>query len=513
MSFALATLGCTSRLDRVGDRADAGGTAGDSGLRGGQRLRPRFLVEQGADVDQGMFVGWHDDELDVDCRFVRDTDDAYRCLPIEWSGLRVYPDATCAAGTGVVAQLVHSDGAPVPDCTPRYASYLYEATGCDESSAGGVLRITGPSTASRATQRFVMSVFGACNPWDSPGSDPLPPECLPEEGCDPAAFDPGPQWVFCEYETVESSTFVAAETEVRVVGNLRQVVLHGEDGSLEPGALLHPELDVPLARDSWAGDRLVPQGTHWGELPAAYADEACSMPALCFPNEEPQSALDPVVSAPAECARAVLVDQDACSGKVYELGERIASPSFCGGSAVDPEQPPLACYEPARVLEPIPYEELAVEAGRLRPLWIAQEGKPVAPAGYFEDHELGTRCGPHESGGVVRCDPISVPSVVVGSGMDWGWQEYFADAACEQSLGFAYVPRCGEPTPSLGRLFPDLVRMLSVGAPDAAEIYTGFSPTPGFVLDCIPAVERPGELFEAEPLDPSALAKLEEVTR
>jgi len=268
-------------------------------------------------------------------------------------------------------------------------------------------------------------------------------------------------------------------------------------------------------RDTWAGAELIAEGPQWGELPAAAADAACSTPVLCLPQAGDESPLGAMVDAPG-CDVAVVVQTDACSGASYEVGAPVDDAISCDEQA---SGEPVVCYERERVLTAIPYAERALGAGRLRPLWVVLDGQPVIPTGYFHDQELDVSCMAIDLGGELRCDPWDpVRDLHVANPNDAsGWKQVFAEDTCETSLGFAYLPECGEAAPPLARSIgpgaTNLVRMRSIGAPAVAGTYTGFSPSPGFVLDCMPSPEPPEELFEAEPVELGELARIEEVVR
>lgn len=394
----------------------------------GERLRGRYLVPVGTDTDladAGIRVGWYDRELDADCSFVRDTDGVYRCLPDLGSGLRVFPDASCDAGEALAVL----EGSPdsLRRCEPGYVAYVYEDERCDRSSSGEVLEILGPSTANTASHDHVETFFGDCNAWD-----PLPDAT----------------WTFCETRPAPRDRFVEAAVDRRQVGDVRQEVLLGADGSREAHRLLHPTLDAALYRSWWGAGVLVPD--------LDLVDRSllsCDEDALCGQG------------APPACADAVVV-RDGCDADIRPVRGR--------GSCEE------GCVDLGPALPALPYVERAVGKDRLQPLWIEEGGEPVLPAHLVFDRDLGFVCGPTPvADGREVCAPVQRD---VGE-----WVPAFGDEACTEPLGRAFVADCAVAVPTFlwDGATETVLRLTEVG-PAPREVYTGFVMSGGEVYGCQP---------------------------
>jgi hypothetical protein len=221
------------------------------------------------------------------------------------------------------------------------------------------------------------------------------------------------------------------------------------------------------------------------------------------------------VRPPAQCVSTILVGHDDCAATAYQLGERVDDVHWCDQS--EPAGVAHVCIARERALPSIPYQEVALGSGRLRPAWISRDEQLLLPAGHFRDQQLDTPCIPYEIDGRLVCDPWDPQrDLYIGNpGTPAGWLEHFSDDSCEHSLGFAYRSRCGETPPAFARE-PErgLLRMRFAGAvPDVTGTFSGFSVPGGGVLGCTSAPEPPRELFTGTPVEARELAEIEEVRR
>jgi hypothetical protein len=448
-----------------------GGEGAPPTLASGARLKARLLVPTGTTemtATSGLHVGWHDQELGIDCRFTKSPDGGYLCLPILQGGLRVYSTPTCEPGTDLMALLDSPSTDGARECA-GLVFYGYEPPGCGERTTGGVLRLLGPTSLSN--HGYVKTFFGDCNPRPAP----LPP---PD----------GARWIYCTVEEVPLETFVPATEQIRKVGAKRQLVLAGEDGSREPRAVLHPDFEAPLVRDWWGGKDLIADVGHAGGI--------CTVPG------SGEKVCDVAVSS---CAPAVLVRPDACTATTYAASAGPAANVTCGSQN---------CFDLGPALPRIPYEERALGSARLRPLWVSEGPEALAPTGYFRDEKLGTTCRPEAAqGGKIRCVPRDP---TVSHDFESGFREIFSDPKCEASLGFEYRPLCGETapryaaTPIVTYADAKIVRMVPLAEAIPATTYAGRGPPLGRAVLCMPQEKPPTALFRAEPLEQSELVELVE---
>jgi hypothetical protein len=96
-----------------------------------------------------------------------------------------------------------------------------------------------------------------------------------------------------------------------------------------------------------------------------------------------------------------------------------------------------------------------------------------------------------------------------------GWHEMFADSQCTMSLGYSYRSLCGEPgfaywSPTIGD-GPELSRMMAMGPPDVATIYSGFRIPGDVVVGCEADPELPALLYTATPVGLDELVLMTEV--
>lgn len=398
----------------------------------GSRLRARVLMAADSTADPlaaGVRVGWYDRDLELDCTFVADNDGLYRCLPERVAGLRLFSTSTCEPGTDVMAIIgTSTDGAS--DCSPALVRSLYEETRCDAEQPlhGRVLRVLGPADGSVSSYGHVQTYFGDCNPYTPPPD--------------------GPAARLCRVEEVDRSRFVAATAQLRVVGGVRQRWLLGRDGSAQVQAILHPDLDAPLY--DGGGPDLIP------DVPTT-SEPWCGGGAVCFVD-------------PPACANAVVIGDAQCGATAFSVGE----PNGCGDE----------CWTLGAALPSVSYEEVALGDERLRPLWFAQGGVPVAPTGAFHDQVLDTRCVPTETAdGRVVCAPRD---------RDWGsWYEAFSDDACATPIGFVYGATCAAPRTRYRADGEALLRLDPTDTPSDPFLRIGPSDLPG---TCVLASEAPVQL-------------------
>lgn len=467
------TPGASGEID---EPLDARGSSGDvdipgsgpEGLKGGTRLRALGLgplSSEAFDPKTDLPWGWYDTALDTECRFVETTPRQFHCVPTGEGGLRVYSSAACEPADQLMALLV--SGSPTPDCTPRYLWQGFEDASCPANSRGVALKITGPATASLETHGYVQTYFGDCNKRPAP---PPPP-------------DPGPQWVYCKVEEVPLEELVSAAPELRDVADVRLQTLRASDGTVVPQRLWSAAVDAPLNRDYWTGEQLVPATANFGL--GVYADPARTVSAICVDTEA------------ALCANVVVMQTSECAAAAQTLGEPLDKVYGAEGAG---ELPRGICYGLGAPLAEVPYSEVAVGDGRLRPLWIDRDGEALVPTDSFRDEELGVVCRPEVVEGVHRC----MSTEFLSSNPPYGWRHVYASvngkSQCETSLGYVYYPRCGEAPGRFLRQQNDVVEVEALPEAPPAQVFAGVGPPGEEIYACQPLADPPSVLYKATPV-------------
>jgi len=340
---ALCVLAATTWCVGCGGEEDGSGAG--AAPTSGSRLRAVYALEQGS--TEGLTAGgspyaWHDLDLGIDCRFLRNADGAYRCLPVLEGGLPVFSTPTCGEGSGAIALSPGGSTWGAKDCSAGLVLSLTSPDPC--STNPFVLRLVGPAVSAN-TYGYVQTVSGECNPW-SPGNGNM----------------------LCAAEPVDPSIFATAEASTHSVGSIRQVELRSGDGTREILRLTHPAIDASLREDR-TGKFLEP------ELPQVYMDgsEACGLTTFCD--------------------GAVLVVEDECTLTPH----RATAAGEANGSK---------CVKVGEALQRVPYSERHSGLERLQPLWVAHDGRSVLARGLFYDSALNARCRPDmQQDGTGKCIP------------------------------------------------------------------------------------------------------------
>ncbi len=368
----LVLVGC----GRIGFDPTARGDGGDdAGLPAepaahvsGTRLR---AIEAVAPGGAAQLLGWHDVDLDMECRFEVASDGVLRCLPVLGSLYGLRADATCTVplGTGRV---------PADDPQCSQVRFLRQDN----------------ATIFRAGTRFSGPTYLA-----------MPGQCN--------LFDPGSQaLVYTIAEQVPLTTFVAATERIVPHGRLSWIVWSAEDGAEQ----LAPELvdNERAERCRWMElepneVRCVPT---FGLSSIGYSDPACTQVAL---SGGTVAAGGPVLTS----------DPTACSDgrQLFEVGAPVNSfylrrnglcsvfpaPAFAAGAEI-----PLSRYEHATLMT-----EGASQIATAR--WATSSGFR-SPAGLFDTVQRD-RCTPVVETGTVRyiCGPRTLEA---------GSFPVYTDAAC-----------------------------------------------------------------------------------
>lgn len=349
----------------------------------GTRLR-RIVMRP--DSGDPIFAGWHDSELDADCRFMRATDGMLRCLPLQRQAAPYYLDADCtervisALEPCAEAQLGYGFGTP---------------SACGEEPVG--IEVFAVEAEELSVDRVYQLRAGAC-----------------------VALD-GALTHVRRLTRVDPTRFVAAEViRGEGTGALARDRLLAEDGATQPWTLRD------LARDescSAAGVGVVERTpcVTTGALDVLSGGERCdqrwawSYSSGCSPPE-----------------LAVEVERDACGDPVgfgvYTVEEPVPEAERVYGEGC---AAPLAIddvYRTRRADDAVPW--LTGEwrgAGRLQVRsWTDEAGNVLSSGAPYWDRELGFACDPKGTADGIRC----VPGPIFSSRIASVGGDLFADAAC-----------------------------------------------------------------------------------
>lgn len=463
------------------DAEIAVGPAASTLFGSGERLRARLVraADGSSAHGEGLLIGWRDTALDIDCEVVPAVDGNLYCLPIQTGVLRVFQTPTCAPESGA-ARLYGPSG---QSCADGYGTYMQGgAESCGYEPRYGVVALGAQQSGSLATYAYVRTADGACNKLGPPPGDPNPP------------------YIYCEMAEAPLETFVAAQVTSTQLGDLRLDVQHTEDGAFAPLGLFHDTFDAglyPYHGQLMPDNSAVPQVSGPGF--SFFSDADCTQPVVC---------------SPPSCAGALhMSDADFCNSTIIGLGGPVTSlygpaQGIGCGPQPNPYGGEIQCYAATETYPGLPYDEVAVGAGRLRSLWISYQGHVAEQLWELWDTELGTRCTvDRQSSGPLTCHPPTI----------WDWEAVFEDASCETRIGYAYRgPSCDAPSPVVygqlgGYTQPTgLYRMLALDLPIPERTYTrNGQPEGGQAFNCTENEAAPAELFVAEPLDEGLLAEAE----
>ena len=247
-------------------------------VAGGARLEPRFLA--GAGVQQ--LIGWHDQQLDLDCGFEGyAARREHRCIPDLGFPNGYYADATCSV------ELATADGS-------------------------ATLVMVAPSDACTADPRFFALGSAVATPFQL---DTMTGSC-----------EPAPSLPFTEFligSAVDETIFASA---AEVAGDDGQLRLESDDGAIIPWG-------------GWDGHRAVQPtstsaGLRWAPWIVAYetfyADPQCTVVAAAKDANNAMCPLDAVLVFPPTFGHG----SDAVD--FYEIGPALDAVYFQDGSACAP---------------------------------------------------------------------------------------------------------------------------------------------------------------------------------
>ncbi len=364
----------------VGDagRDDGGSPAEPADHVSGTRLR---AIEAIAPGGAAQLLGWHDMDLDTECRFEVASDGVLRCLPVLGTFTGLHADANCTVplGTGTV---------PADDPLCSQVRFLRQDN----------------ATIFRAGARFLGPTYAG-----------MPGQCIP--------FAPGSQaLVYTLAEQVPLSTFASATERIVPHDRLSWIVWSAEDGTEQ----LAPELFDNERTERCRWRELEPNEVRClpplGTAQLGYEDAACTLPALSGGDV---AAGGPVLTtSPTACSNGT---------QLFELGAPVStyyvrSGGFCTSvptpAVAAGAQIPLSRYERA-VLATAGPSQIATA------YWSTASGFR-SPAGLF-DTVHGDRCVPVVETGTVRyiCAPKPEPNGAPGA---------FTDAGC--TLFQSAIPAC-----------------------------------------------------------------------
>jgi hypothetical protein len=242
-----ASSGSAGAATDAGGQAAGGDTSSEmtDGWLNGTRLR---AVVQVAGSSK-LFKGWHDTELDVDCRFQFDPDGTERCVPSEGNGYLQYSDAKCTKLVAIV------------DSTRPLPAWLPEPTAF-KCRQGPAYRTVGATVA--VTDTYSIDQTGACIPGGTIG---------------------GTQITKAVGAVVPTTTFVAATKEVREARDPRLAanVRVAADGSREVTSHFDLERQADCSPRDHAGDGMACVPLDRAYIEALFADAACDAPAAYRP--------------------------------------------------------------------------------------------------------------------------------------------------------------------------------------------------------------------------------------
>ena len=391
--IALLVLAGCGRIgfDPTGGDGDGGGDDAklpvEPGNVSGTRLR---AIEAVAPGGAAKLLGWHDLDLDMECRFEIASDGVLRCLPVLGALSLLHTDPGCTVPLGV-------EEPPADDPQCSQVRFLSDGTG----------------PIFRAGARY----FGATYIG-------MPGQC--------SAFDPGSQSVnFQIAEEVPPTTFVAATESIVPHGRLSWIVWSAADGAQQ----LAPELlDTERAeRCRWKEVesnevRCLPPV---GVAGLGYTDAACTQIAL-------------IGGTATAGGLALTQEPTACAydSRLFEVGAPItqfytrrggACLMFPGAAFAGASEIPLSRYERATLVT-AGASQIATAS------WMTSSGLR-SPAGLI-DTVHGDRCTPVVETGTVHyiCGPRILESDGYGA---------YTDAACTMVASLDSTSACRRAWPSL----------------------------------------------------------------
>jgi hypothetical protein len=350
--------------DGTGDDT-AGGADPDAAVVSGDRLRRRDLV---ADGGARVFVGLHDTELDLDCRFEWAEDGTPRCLP-QFQLNVAYADEGCTE--------------PVfPATDACEIEWIYERTrdyACGEHSLYTTYRID--RGAAPASGTFWYRTSSGC--VEAGVSD----ELLAVEHVSPETFVGG---VFDDVprEGGVVARFVAAEDGARVMTELRDEARDAACITGMDGARCRPARVAGTSPARTSG--------------ATYADAACDVLVAVWTPDDPCPP-DATVTWNEGCAA---IHSYFEVGRAYDPAD-VTQWTGATCEAFGAYGPPFAVGAAIPESEMPAIDRIEEGDGRLR-AWAdgSIAGEPLSPGRAFVDTETGKECRPGRfEDGAWRCVP------------------------------------------------------------------------------------------------------------
>lgn len=370
LSLALTTLaaGCGDGVDRP-----------PLPFTSGSRLRAIVLDAGGGAVS---FAGWHDRELDVDCRFEPTDGGAMRCLPTE-AGMVVYADEACT--------------------TPIVLAWPGTACGAPRFARAG--RLPGDACAATPTALFAVGAplesdvayaafGGAC-------------QRLPGVGADLFALGPA----------VDPATLATADqvgVEPRGGGLLARVLATPDGATQVIEALDATGVDCARYRLPTGEDVCLGATASTGAAVRVFEDDACATPV--------PAAYD---ACDAEAPAAIIADggQLRLPGPRIVGGLHVGSPGACGP---DSRYTGYELGRPATAADFPAMSAVRLGSGRIKAVYGGDPGGGLLVAEDLEDSASGRTCTLF---GVAGETDLRCVALAAGGG-GGSSTTYYGDAAC-----------------------------------------------------------------------------------
>ncbi len=372
-----------------------GGGSEHEPFKSGSRLRA--VLNVGAE-DARSFLGWHDSQLDEDCRVLLAEDGKTRCIP-GWSMQLRYSDASCQ---DLVAVLPHACWKP-----SKYALGMSEAaaTACYDQSGYSAYKVGASKGA--AAKTYVPTGDGSCAESD----------------------------VFEQFEVTPEpvTSFVEMTLTDEAHGDsVAPRVLIGADGSRQAtGSAWDPARDeecFPASMTAPSETRCLPTRTAWANGDY-FSDASCTASLGTTQDSPPCPAPELVLMHSTD--EATYPDIEA----VYEVGAEIpvADVHATSGKQCISVTPvgDMKFWAAGKEVDRSTFGALTVEsygAHRLQARVLVSDGLPLRTTDEFYDTERGTACWPLQfTDGVTRC--VDAPVAMDGTTFST-----FADPACAMPL-------------------------------------------------------------------------------
>jgi hypothetical protein len=409
--------GSSAGSSGAGGAAGAGGSGGASGSgtsgtgafgmcpsgttnhTPGSRIRGRWAV-----TDEGVraWLGWFDNELEIDCEFMTIANGGVRCVPNNYDfSEEVYTDASCTMAA-------YTRGRQ-SEC--EFMDFVFQSLPGDCETPGGYVFYELGESVGAASEVYTLD-----------GS-----ECVPTTVPDSELFRRGP--------LIQPSRFQEGTSgELGGAGRLRDYGVSAPDGTRRLQNWWDTEFDeecyMYLAEDGAL--RCLPRGPRVD----FFGDAACELPIF-----EPYTSCTPV-----EPSFATEYPDHDCPNDRYVLftaGETYAGPRYekteASCLAAGPSEAPshVAVPAPPEMFPSIDVSTDESAPGRLKPrYWTTSDGGCWFQG--FWDSELGAEC--HFDGatdGQTRCIP----------GEGYQVLNVFSDAACSAPFPLVDVATCGTDSP------------------------------------------------------------------